>query len=1327
MRKLLCIMAGLCWTSSMAISQPAGNRAECVLPARYIAGQSVLVTLRVTPASGVTVFAIEDAPPTGWKVGEISDGGGFDAVNGRVKWDLFFGSNPRSLTYTVIPPEMANGEASFHGIANFDGTVEVPVMGDRRISTASVATPPTITRNPEAREIEAGQNLTLTVEARGTEPLQYQWFRDASPIPAASEMSFTIVSASDQDEGAYLVKVSNQAGEIASEPATVKIREKAAESKAVRALPATAHSGEAILVTIEVTPSEAVVAYAVEDQPPSGWSIADINQGGEFDPANAKVKWGPFTDKVARTLSYRATPSARTGPASFAGTANFNGEIEVAISGPAQSTVQSMAARYKLAVAPVPQAEISVFPQQEDYAEGAQVRLEVICKPGQVFAGWEGDASGKDNPLTLTMSGDKSVKATFASRPTRTLTVQADAGGSVVRDPNQDQVEDNSIVRLVATAHSGYAFTGWEGDATGEANPLMVQMNGDKSIRAHFNPAVVLRLTSSGGGTVKASPAKDRYLQGEVVRLTAVPAPGYAFGGWTGSMVSERPEQDIKLDHDMQFTAHFVFEGQLITHISGQGIVTRTPDKPSYLQGESVQVQALPADGWQFVEWKGAVTGSTNPAVMMIHRSERLEAVFRQLFPVILSKEGEGTIHLSSPQDRHLDGTTVFVTASAGTGWRFVGWSGDASGTENPLEVMVNTNRSITAVFKPDSTHRVLVAIASPGGTVTREPDLAEYVNGTAVRVTASPLPDYEFSEWEGDAKGKENPLSLLMDRDKSVRARFRDARTPQVEITSPGETRDSIYTLSGRVTDNVGVAEVRWERPGRVGGSVRPQGNDFTQSGLRLLPGPNLFRVTAIDQEGNQATVEKSVIWRPQQVLAAIEPEEQQEGNSRGLTVPLVLTSDGNVSGMTFALQYDPDYLESPVFSTYSSLGHALAAVNTNPPGVVTITFSSVDPLPGGEVLLGAITFQIRSIPFSLATDLELDLLEISDPSGASLTRGFSVDNAEGFLHRRRLLGDINANDKYDTKDAGTLQKLIAGTLPRRPWDLGLNDINGNNLLDSGDVTRILRAVCRIDPQPQVQGPTNSVPARSAGLKRLRIIPPESMLRPALSVNEPQPGASSLSPGTLQGQPGELVTVQLRLEGVMRPISGLSFAMEFPVEALRLVSQAALRKGEIVPADAEAIWNISPAQNNLSIQDGRIYFAASRASAWPETKGVLAEFTFQVQPGARKRSSWLLRVAELELALENGSIAEMIDADAVFRLRTVAPPAPAIVKADLIGNIVRFSLQATSPATYKVQSSTDLRNWAPLRVLTGSGLLSFEEEKQPGETARFYRVLSTP
>ena len=47
------------------------------------------------------------------------------------------------------------------------------------------------------------------------------------------------------------------------------------------------------------------------------------------------------------------------------------------------------------------------------FVEGEKVRLSAIAGPGWVFTGWEGDVSGVENPLTISLNRNMTVFARF--------------------------------------------------------------------------------------------------------------------------------------------------------------------------------------------------------------------------------------------------------------------------------------------------------------------------------------------------------------------------------------------------------------------------------------------------------------------------------------------------------------------------------------------------------------------------------------------------------------------------------------------------------------------------------------------------------------------------------------------------------------------------------------------------------------------------------------------------------------------------------------------------------------------------------------------------
>jgi uncharacterized repeat protein (TIGR02543 family) len=121
----------------------------------------------------------------------------------------------------------------------------------------------------------------------------------------------------------------------------------------------------------------------------------------------------------------------------------------------------------------------------------------------------------------------------------------------------------------------------------------------------------------------------------------------------------------------------------------------------------------------------------------------------------------------------YVEGTSVTLAASPDAGYLFTGWSGDLSGSQNPVTFTMDANKTITANFEKEIYYTL--SADAVNGTVTLDPEGGNYSAGTLVTLAANPDTDYVFEEWSGDLTGSENPTSILMDSDKSVTAAFRN------------------------------------------------------------------------------------------------------------------------------------------------------------------------------------------------------------------------------------------------------------------------------------------------------------------------------------------------------------------------------------------------------------------------------------------------------------------------------------------------------------------------------------------------------------------------
>ncbi|MPM30376.1 hypothetical protein SDC9_76924 [bioreactor metagenome] len=79
-------------------------------------------------------------------------------------------------------------------------------------STISSSNAATIVSNPSSSSVCTGGSVTFTVSATGDAPITYQWQKNSTNIPGATNSSYTIAAVAAGDVGAYRCIVTNAAG-----------------------------------------------------------------------------------------------------------------------------------------------------------------------------------------------------------------------------------------------------------------------------------------------------------------------------------------------------------------------------------------------------------------------------------------------------------------------------------------------------------------------------------------------------------------------------------------------------------------------------------------------------------------------------------------------------------------------------------------------------------------------------------------------------------------------------------------------------------------------------------------------------------------------------------------------------------------------------------------------------------------------------------------------------------------------------------------------------------------------------------------------------------
>ena len=213
----------------------------------------------------------------------------------------------------------------------------------------------------------------------------------------------------------------------------------------------------------------------------------------------------------------------------------------------------------------------------QGYAPGTVVTLTAPAAAGSTFTGWSGPADCSDGAVR--MNAAKTCTATFtltATLKTLTVTKAGTGTGTVTSTPpgitcGADCTQGyapGTVVTLTATPAVGSRLSGWSGAV--DCGEGVVRMNAAKTCTATFTPAAPQTLTvtkaGTGGGTVTSTPAgitcgadcTEAYPYYTVVTLTATPAAGSVFTGWSGP--ADCSDGAVRMNAAKTCTATFAVE-----------------------------------------------------------------------------------------------------------------------------------------------------------------------------------------------------------------------------------------------------------------------------------------------------------------------------------------------------------------------------------------------------------------------------------------------------------------------------------------------------------------------------------------------------------------------------------------------------------------------------------------------------------------------------------------------------------------------------------------------------------------------------------------------
>jgi len=326
------------------------------------------------------------------------------------------------------------------------------------------------------------------------------------------------------------------------------------------------------------------------------------------------------------------------------------------------------------------------------------------------------------------------------------------------------------------------------------------------------NNSYTLSTTVNGSGTVSRSPNATTYTGGTVVSLTATPASGNQFAGWTGDLSGSTNPQGITMLANRSVTANFVPIGT-----GGTGTILR--EYWLSLQGATVASltgSATYPDSPTGSEQLTSLEGATNAGD---YYGARIRGYLHPLvtgsYTFWLASDDGGELRLSTNDNpanatriAYVDGWTsprewakyatqrsAAVTLAAGQKYYLEVLHKEATGGDHfavswqgpgIAQTVIAGNFLSPITTTPTSNFALTVAKAGSGsGTVSSAPAgincgttcSASFAGGTSVILTAAPASGSTFTGWSGACTGTMG-CTLAMTAARDVTATFNSGGT---------------------------------------------------------------------------------------------------------------------------------------------------------------------------------------------------------------------------------------------------------------------------------------------------------------------------------------------------------------------------------------------------------------------------------------------------------------------------------------------------------------------------------------------------------------------
>jgi hypothetical protein len=506
---------------AVALTSPANN-------ATLVNPSSVTLAATASPASGHSLLKVEFYQGA-TKLGEDT-------------------TSPYS--YNWVSP--AAGSYSLTAVATDSGGLSA---ASTPVSVMISSGGPVITSQPQSVTVAAGATANFSVTATGS-ALAYLWRCNGTNVPGGTSATLSLVNVQPSQAGSYQVVVSNSGGAVTSTVATLTVL----QAPVITAHPQSQAVSAGSNVTLAVTANGVAPLYYQwhKNGAPMGGATASslaFTPATPSDAAGYSVVVtngvGAATSSVA-TLLVHCTVTLSANSASF-GASGGNGSVNLSTYSACGWTVANVPAWIAL-TSPSSGSGNATVTYTVSTNASASIRSATLSIGG---ASYQVSQSPPDStPPTVTISSPAAGFTTSNS----TLQVQGTANDNVAVTRVDYRVGTNAFTTATGT-------TSWSAlvslvTGTNVVSVRSVDAAGNVSAEAQRSFVCVapgtITVTVHGHGSVKGATNGQHLVFGKAYSLSAVPAAGYAFSNWTGTVAGETPRLDFVMMSNMQVTANFV-------------------------------------------------------------------------------------------------------------------------------------------------------------------------------------------------------------------------------------------------------------------------------------------------------------------------------------------------------------------------------------------------------------------------------------------------------------------------------------------------------------------------------------------------------------------------------------------------------------------------------------------------------------------------------------------------------------------------------------------------------------------------------------------------